>query len=147
MADAPPERGKADWKQTFKVGFIEQTFKRLCVRESLHHGEDTLKYMDRRDFRRLTTGKGLQDERRRRAQPSRRSRVLFTSWFRRSSRRRRRRGSSSRLLGREGRRLLGVWEWDGMADGMDHGSAPLYAIAMCDNNLKCRWAVVSLRLL
>ena len=46
-----------------------------------------------------------------------------------------------------GRRLLGVWEWDGMADGMDHGSAPLYAIAMCDNNLKCRWAVVSLRLL
>ena len=51
------QRGKADWKQTFKVGFIEQTFKRLCVRESLHHGEDNLRYMDRRDFRRLATGK------------------------------------------------------------------------------------------
>ena len=45
------------WKQTFKVGFIEQAFKRLCVRESLLHGEENAAYLQRADVRRTATGK------------------------------------------------------------------------------------------
>ena len=45
------------WKQTFNVGFIEQAFKRTCVRESLQHGEANAAYRQRRDHRRTTFGK------------------------------------------------------------------------------------------
>jgi len=44
------------WSQTFKVGFIEQAFKRLCVRESLQHGEANAAYRQRRDARRTAAG-------------------------------------------------------------------------------------------
>ena len=45
------------WAQTFKVGFIEQAFKRSCVRESLQHGEDNVPYGQRIDFQRTQAGK------------------------------------------------------------------------------------------
>ena len=45
------------WKQTFNVGFIEQAFKRACVRESLQHGAANAAYKQRRDHRRTTCGK------------------------------------------------------------------------------------------
>ena len=51
--------GKADrqWLQTFRIGFIEQAFKRSCVRESLQHGEENVPYMQRIDYSRTGTGK------------------------------------------------------------------------------------------
>ena len=45
------------WKQTFKVGYIEQAFKRACVRESLQHGAENADYLQRADVRRKTAGK------------------------------------------------------------------------------------------
>ena len=45
------------WEQTFKVGFIEQAFKRLCVRESLQHGEENVPYGQRIDYQRTRGGK------------------------------------------------------------------------------------------
>lgn len=51
--------GQADrrWLQTFRVGFIEQAFKRTCVRESLQHGEENVPYKQRVDYQRTGTGK------------------------------------------------------------------------------------------
>jgi len=48
---------KGLWKQTFKVGFIQQAFTRACVRESLRHGEDNVAYAQRRDRLLTTLGK------------------------------------------------------------------------------------------
>jgi len=45
------------WQQTFKVGFVEQAFKRLCVRESLQHGEANAAFLQRGDVRRTATGR------------------------------------------------------------------------------------------
>ena len=45
------------WKQTFKRGFIEQAFRRACVRESLAHGEANAPFLQRKDVLRVTTGK------------------------------------------------------------------------------------------
>ena len=57
--------GGADrcWTQTFKIGFIEQAFKRTCVRESLVHGEANAAYGQRRDRLRRTTGRVCRVER------------------------------------------------------------------------------------
>ena len=52
-AGAPERR----WTQTFKVGFCEQAFKRLCVRESLQHGKANAAYLQRADARRTAVGK------------------------------------------------------------------------------------------
>jgi hypothetical protein len=51
--------GGADrqWVQTFKIGYIEQAFKRTCVRESLQHGEANAAYLQRADARRTMVGK------------------------------------------------------------------------------------------
>ena len=45
------------WKQTFNVGFIEQAFRRVSVRESLQHGEVNAPYRLRVDARRTSAGK------------------------------------------------------------------------------------------
>ena len=45
------------WKQTFNVGFIEQAFRRVSVRESLQHGEANGPYLLRADARRTAVGK------------------------------------------------------------------------------------------
>jgi hypothetical protein len=44
------------WKQTFKVGYIQQAFTRACVRESLRHGKENEKYLLRVDAVRAATG-------------------------------------------------------------------------------------------
>jgi len=43
--------------QTFKVGFIEQAFKRACVRESLQYGEENVPYGQRIDYERTGAGR------------------------------------------------------------------------------------------
>ena len=45
------------WKQTFKRGYIEQAFRRVCVRESLRHGEANAKFLQRADNMLVMTGK------------------------------------------------------------------------------------------
>ena len=45
------------WMQSFKRGFIEQAFRRVCVRESLAHGEANAPFLQRKDALRVTTGK------------------------------------------------------------------------------------------
>ena len=42
------------WRQTFNRGFIEQAFRRACVRESLAHGPENV---ERTDVRRTTEGR------------------------------------------------------------------------------------------
>lgn len=44
------------WKQTFRVGFVEQAFKRSCVREALRHGTANAAFSQRRDTILRTTG-------------------------------------------------------------------------------------------
>eukprot|EP00965_Chrysotila_dentata_P194333 6176313-Pleurochrysis_carterae.AAC.1 len=45
------------WQQVFKRGYIEQSFTRLCVRNSLRHGQDNKNYMQRADALRQKHGK------------------------------------------------------------------------------------------
>ena len=51
------QNGKTLWSQTFKVGYIEQAFKRASVRAELLHGEANLPYLGRKEHRILGTGK------------------------------------------------------------------------------------------
>ena len=44
------------WKQTFKVGYIQQAFTRACVRESLRHGPENSPFLQRVDAQRANTG-------------------------------------------------------------------------------------------
>ena len=50
------------WVQTFKRGYIEQTFRRVCVRAELLHGEGNTPYLQRADHRLLTKGKVAADK-------------------------------------------------------------------------------------
>ena len=36
---------KAQWKQSFTVGYVEQGFKRLCVEEAIRHGEENEEFL------------------------------------------------------------------------------------------------------
>ena len=45
------------WRQTFNRGFIEQAFRRACVRESLAHGAENEPFVQRADVRRTSTGR------------------------------------------------------------------------------------------
>ena len=51
------QNGKALWSQTFKVGYVEQAFKRASVRTELLHGPENAAYLLRQDHRLLGTGK------------------------------------------------------------------------------------------
>ena len=44
------------WTQTFKVGYIQQTFTRACVREALRHGPENAPFLQRVDAQRTNTG-------------------------------------------------------------------------------------------
>jgi hypothetical protein len=44
------------WKQTFKVGYIQQAFTRACVREALRHGPENAQFLQRVDAQRTNTG-------------------------------------------------------------------------------------------
>ena len=50
------------WTQTFKRGYKEQTFRRVCVRAELLHGEANAPYLQRADHRLLTKGKVAADK-------------------------------------------------------------------------------------
>lgn len=53
--------GNKLWQQTFKRGYIEQTFRRICVRADLIHGEANKPYIQRADHRLLSKGKVSKD--------------------------------------------------------------------------------------
>mmetsp|Transcript_13807 Transcript_13807/g.29920 ORF Transcript_13807/g.29920 Transcript_13807/m.29920 type:complete len:207 (+) Transcript_13807:1497-2117(+) len=44
------KRGDKLWRQTFRRGYIEQAFRRCCVRESLLHGEENVPFLQRSDY-------------------------------------------------------------------------------------------------
>ena len=54
--------GRKLWQQTFRRGYIEQTFRRVCVRAELLHGEDNQPYLQRKDLRLLKKGKTTADK-------------------------------------------------------------------------------------
>ena len=39
------------WQQTFTRGYVEQAFRRCCVKEKLLHGEENLMYLQRTDWK------------------------------------------------------------------------------------------------
>ena len=49
--------GKKLWAQTFKRGYVEQVFRRACVRSELIHGSKNEPYLQRADARLLCNGK------------------------------------------------------------------------------------------
>ena len=51
------EASQQAWKKAFTVGFIEQAFRRVCVRESLQHGKENLPFQQRADARRTAVGR------------------------------------------------------------------------------------------
>ena len=53
---SPEQSSQRRWGKIFTVGYVEQAFKRLCVRESLQHGADNAPFMQRVDARRKRAG-------------------------------------------------------------------------------------------
>ena len=51
----------AGWAQTFKRGYVEQAFRRVCVHAELLHGEENERYLQRSDVRLLHKGKAAVD--------------------------------------------------------------------------------------
>lgn len=49
-------RNGKTWRQSFSRGYIEQTFRRVCVRESLLHGEGNAPFLQRADWKLLRKG-------------------------------------------------------------------------------------------
>ena len=45
------------WKTAFTVGYIQQAFRRACVRESLQHGPENAPFLQRADARRTAIGR------------------------------------------------------------------------------------------
>ena len=56
------------WAQTFKRGYVEQTFRKLNVRAELLHGDANQAYLSREDHRLLSMGKVA--KRREKAEPT-----------------------------------------------------------------------------
>ena len=50
------KRGEKTWHQTFTRGYIQQAFRRCCVRESLLHGEANEPFLQRQDWKLKTRG-------------------------------------------------------------------------------------------
>ena len=50
------------WHATFKRGYVEQTFRRVCVRAELMHGQENQAYLQRADQRLLKKGKIAPDK-------------------------------------------------------------------------------------
>ena len=57
-------QGEGSWSQSFKKGWVQQTFERLCVRESLLHGFKNSRYLTREDHQALTRGRSTALKRR-----------------------------------------------------------------------------------
>ena len=45
------KRGNSVWQQTFTRGYVEQAFRRCCVKEKLLHGEENQQYLQRADWK------------------------------------------------------------------------------------------------
>ena len=43
--------GRKEWRQTFTRGYIEQAFRKCCVREALLHGEANTPFLQRSDWK------------------------------------------------------------------------------------------------
>ena len=54
-------RGIKKWSQTFTRGYVEQAFRRCCVKEKLLHGEANKPYLQRADWK--LKDKGIKKER------------------------------------------------------------------------------------
>jgi hypothetical protein len=52
--------GKKSWYSSFSRGYIEQAFRRVCVRSSLIHGSANSPYLQRKDHALLAKGKVVQ---------------------------------------------------------------------------------------
>ena len=55
-------RGITKWRQTFTRGYLEQAFRRCCVKGKLLHGEENQPYLQRADWK--LKQKGVKSERR-----------------------------------------------------------------------------------
>ena len=44
-------RGISKWKQSLSRGYIEQAFRRVCVKEALLHGQANQPFLQRRDWK------------------------------------------------------------------------------------------------
>ena len=51
------QKSGKSWLQAFKKGWVQQTFERICVRESLLHGIENSRYLSREDHALLAQGK------------------------------------------------------------------------------------------
>ena len=49
--------GEKSWRQTFRRGYVEQCFRRTCVRSSLLHGPDNEPYLERHHHKLRGTGR------------------------------------------------------------------------------------------
>ena len=45
------QHGDRRWQQTFTRGYLEQVFRRVCVKEKLLHGEANKPYLQRADWK------------------------------------------------------------------------------------------------
>ena len=54
--------GRKLWTQTFKRGYIEQSFKRVCVRQELLHGEANIPFLQRADYDLKDKGRAKRDK-------------------------------------------------------------------------------------
>ena len=50
-------KGHTTWRQTFSRGYVEQCFRRTCVRTGLLHGEENRPYLEREHHRLLSKGR------------------------------------------------------------------------------------------
>ena len=72
----PAKRGEKKWNQVFTRGYIEQAFRKCCVRESLLHGEANAPFLQRADWKLKQKGvKTEKSEKAREVPPSVRSRM------------------------------------------------------------------------
>ena len=56
-------RGVTKWRQTFTRGYLEQAFRRVCVKGKLLHGEENQPFLQRADWG--LKQKGVKSERQR----------------------------------------------------------------------------------
>jgi hypothetical protein len=58
VADHSKKSGNR-WSQTFRRGYVEQCFRRTCVRSRLLHGKANLSFRQREDWRLVRNGKAI----------------------------------------------------------------------------------------
>eukprot|EP00965_Chrysotila_dentata_P186191 6148444-Pleurochrysis_carterae.AAC.1 len=56
------DNGTKQWMQTFRRGYTEQAFRRVCVRANLIHGDINERYLQRSDHQLKTSGKAAKSK-------------------------------------------------------------------------------------